>query len=83
VPVFNIAGRTFPVETLYAKTPVEDYVEAAVKQALAIHIAYPPGDILVFMTGQEEIETVAYSLEERLEQLCKAGAYTRPLFGST
>ena len=83
MPVFNIAGRTFPVETLYAKTPVEDYVEAAVKQALAIHIAYPPGDILVFMTGQEEIETVAYSLEERLEQLCKAGAYTRPLFGST
>jgi pre-mRNA-splicing factor ATP-dependent RNA helicase DHX38/PRP16 len=73
VPVFNIAGRTFPVETLYAKTPVEDYVEGAVKQALAIHIAYPPGDILIFLTGQEEIETVAYALEERLEQLTKVG----------
>lgn len=73
VPVFNIAGRTFPVETLYSKTPVEDYVEGAVKQALAIHIAYPPGDILIFMTGQEEIETVAYALEERLEQLTKVG----------
>ena len=73
VPVFNIPGRTFPVETLYAKTPVEDYVEAAVKQALAIHIAYPPGDILCFMTGQEEIECVAYALEERLEQLMAAG----------
>ena len=69
VPVFNIPGRTFPVETLYAKTPVEDYVEGAVKQALAIHLAYPPGDILVFMTGQEEIEAVAYCLNERLEQL--------------
>ena len=69
VPVFNIPGRTFPVETLYAKTPVEDYVEGAVKQALAIHVAYPPGDILVFMTGQEEIEAVAYCLNERLEQL--------------
>ena len=73
VPVFNIAGRTFPVETLYSKTPVEDYVEGAVKQALAIHIAYPPGDSLIFMTGQEEIETVAYALEERLEQLTKVG----------
>ena len=73
VPIFNIPGRTFPVETLYSKTPVEDYVEGAVKQALAIHIAYPPGDILVFMTGQEEIETVAYALEERLEQLTKVG----------
>ena len=69
VPVFNIPGRTFPVETLYAKTPVEDYVEGAVKQALAIHVSYPPGDILVFMTGQEEIEAVAYCLNERLEQL--------------
>ena len=73
VPVFHIPGRTFPVETLYAKTPVEDYVEGAVKQALAIHIAYPPGDILIFMTGQEEIECVAYALEERVEQLRKAG----------
>ena len=73
VPIFNIPGRTFPVETLYSKTPVEDYVEGAVKQALAIHIAYPPGDILIFMTGQEEIETVAYALEERLEQLTKVG----------
>ena len=41
MPIFNIPGRTFPVETLYSKTPVEDYVEGAVKQALAIHIAYP------------------------------------------
>ena len=73
VPIFNIPGRTFPVEVLHAKTPVEDYVEGAVKQALAIHIAYPPGDILVFMTGQEEIECVAYALEERIEQLTKVG----------
>jgi pre-mRNA-splicing factor ATP-dependent RNA helicase DHX38/PRP16 len=69
VPIFNIPGRTFPVETLYAKTPVEDYVEGAVRQALAIHLSYPAGDILVFMTGQEEIEAVAFCLRERLEQL--------------
>ena len=68
VPIFNIPGRTFPVETLYAKTPVEDYVEGAVRQALAIHLSYPAGDILVFMTGQEEIEAVAFFLRERLEQ---------------
>ena len=73
VPVFNIAGRTFPVEKLYSKVPIEDYVEGAVKQALAIHLAYPPGDILVFMTGQEEIECVSYALEERVAQLQAAG----------
>ena len=39
------------------------------KQALAIHMSYPPGDILLFMTGQEEIETACYALEERIAEL--------------
>lgn len=37
-PVFNIPGRTFPVDVLFSKTPQEDYVDAAVKQAIAIHL---------------------------------------------
>lgn len=54
---------------MYSKTPCEDYVEAAVKQAMAIHITSPPGDILIFMTGQEEIEATCYALAERMEHL--------------
>ncbi|XP_043691345.1 pre-mRNA-splicing factor ATP-dependent RNA helicase DEAH7 [Telopea speciosissima] len=69
VPIFSIPGRTFPVNTLYSKTPCEDYVEGAVKQAMAIHITSPPGDILIFMTGQDEIEATCYALAERMEQL--------------
>lgn len=69
VPVFEIPGRTFPVERVYAKTSVEDYVDAAVKQALAIHLSHPPGDILVFMTGQEDIETVCEVIAERMMDL--------------
>jgi len=38
-PVFKIPGRTFPVDVLFSKTPQEDYVEAAVKQAIAIHLS--------------------------------------------
>lgn len=38
VPVYTIPGRTFPVDVLYAKNPVEDYVDAGVKQALQIHL---------------------------------------------
>lgn len=72
VPIFNIPGRTFPVDVLYSRTVVEDYVDAAVKQALSIHMGSPPGDILVFMTGQEEIEAVCFTLAERLEQLGEA-----------
>ncbi|KAI3919309.1 hypothetical protein MKW98_030445 [Papaver atlanticum] len=69
VPVFHIPGRTFPVKTFYSKSPCEDYVEGAVKQAMSIHITSPPGDILVFMTGQEEIEATCFALQERMDQL--------------
>ncbi|CAH9108210.1 unnamed protein product [Cuscuta epithymum] len=69
VPIFNIPGRTFPVQHMYSKTPCEDYVEAAVKQAMTIHITSAPGDILIFMTGQDEIEATCYALQERMEQL--------------
>ncbi|XP_004295532.1 PREDICTED: pre-mRNA-splicing factor ATP-dependent RNA helicase PRP16-like [Fragaria vesca subsp. vesca] len=66
--IYPIPGRTFPVDKRYIG-PCEDYVEAAVTQAMKIHIASPPGDILIFMTGQEEIEAACYSLAERMEQL--------------
>ncbi|CAL5200097.1 unnamed protein product [Lathyrus oleraceus] len=69
VPIFHIPGRTFPVNILWSKTPCEDYVEAAVKQAMTIHITSPPGDILIFMTGQDEIEAACYALAERMEQM--------------
>ena len=70
VPIYTIPGRTFPVEVLFSKNPVEDYVEGAVKQALAIHLTRPlPGDILIFMTGQEDIEATCELLRERLEEL--------------
>ncbi|GKE07652.1 pre-mRNA-splicing factor ATP-dependent RNA helicase DEAH7 isoform X1 [Tanacetum coccineum] len=45
VPIFNIPGRTFPVQILYSKTLCEDYVEAAVKQAMTIHITSSPADL--------------------------------------
>ncbi|KAJ1536473.1 DEAH-box RNA helicase prp16, partial [Nowakowskiella sp. JEL0078] len=66
---FNIPGRTFPVDILFSKTPCEDYVDSAVKQILQIHISHPPGDILVFMTGQEDIEITCQVVSERLETL--------------
>ncbi|KAJ1636504.1 Pre-mRNA-splicing factor ATP-dependent RNA helicase mog-1 [Pavlovales sp. CCMP2436] len=69
VPVFTIPGRTFPVEVFWSKTPVEDYVEAAVKQAIQIHVSHGPGDILIFMTGQEDIECTCAVICERVKQI--------------
>ena len=56
VPIYNIPGRTFPVDVLFTKNPCEDYVAASVEQCVKIHLMGNPGDILVFMPGQEEIE---------------------------
>ncbi|CCG84012.1 protein of unknown function [Taphrina deformans PYCC 5710] len=68
-PQFTIPGRTFPVDVLYSKSPCEDYVDAAVKQVLNIHLSQPAGDILVFMTGQEDIEITCEVIAERLALL--------------
>ncbi|TFK18800.1 pre-mRNA splicing factor [Coprinopsis marcescibilis] len=68
-PCYTIPGRTFPVEMFHAKSPCEDYVDGAVKQVLQIHLSLPPGDILVFMTGQEDIEITCQVVQERLSQL--------------
>lgn len=68
-PCYTIPGRTFPVEMFHSKSPCEDYVDSAVKQVLQIHLSLPPGDILVFMTGQEDIEITCQVINERLAQL--------------
>lgn len=72
VPTFTIPGRTFPVETFFAKNVCEDYVDGAVKQALQIHLQPDEGDILIFMPGQEDIEVTCEVLKERLADLDSA-----------
>lgn len=53
----------------FYQAPEADYVEAAVVSILQIHVTQPPGDILVFLTGQEEIETANELLMERTRKL--------------
>lgn len=68
-PEFFIPGRTFPVDVMFHRSPVEDYVDQAVQQVLAIHVSQGAGDILVFMTGQEDIEVTCELIKERLDAL--------------
>lgn len=70
-PIFKIPGRRFPVEIHYTKAPEADYLDAAIVTALQIHVTQPPGDgdILVFLTGQEEIETAEEILKHRTRGL--------------
>ncbi|KAI7905673.1 P-loop containing nucleoside triphosphate hydrolase protein [Cokeromyces recurvatus] len=67
-PIFNIPGRPYPVEIYYTKAPEANYLRAAITQVLTIHVTQGKGDILVFLTGQDEIEAA----QEGLTQACKA-----------
>ncbi|PWN39059.1 P-loop containing nucleoside triphosphate hydrolase protein [Ceraceosorus guamensis] len=68
-PIFTIPGRTYKVEVLYTKEPESDYLDAALITVMQIHLSEPPGDILVFLTGQEEIDTSCEILFERMRAL--------------
>ena len=56
-PIFTIPGRIHPVEIMYTKDPESDYLDSCIVTVMQIHLSEPAGDILVFLTGQEEIDT--------------------------
>jgi len=81
VPTFKIPGRTFPVEVMYSKNTVEDYVDAAVKQAIQVHLTADEGDMLIFMPGQEDIEVTCDTIKERLDEVDDApGLAVLPIY---
>ncbi|KAF6228481.1 hypothetical protein HO133_008211 [Letharia lupina] len=68
-PIFNIPGRRYPVDIHYTPQPEANYLAAAVTTIFQIHITQPRGDILVFLTGQEEIEAAELNLQETARKL--------------
>ncbi|KAJ1655478.1 DEAH-box ATP-dependent RNA helicase prp43 [Dispira simplex] len=68
-PLLSVSGRTFPVEVFYTPEPEPDYLEAAIKTVLQIHATEPEGDILLFLTGEEEIEEACRKISAQNNQL--------------
>jgi pre-mRNA-splicing factor ATP-dependent RNA helicase DHX15/PRP43 len=68
-PLLSVPGRTFPVEILYSREPERDYVEAAIKTVVQIHMHEEPGDILLFLTGEQEIEDAVYKISLESQSL--------------
>ncbi|KAH6879690.1 pre-mRNA-splicing factor ATP-dependent RNA helicase PRP43 [Coprinopsis sp. MPI-PUGE-AT-0042] len=68
-PLFKVPGRTHPVEVFYTQEPEPDYVEAAIRTVLMIHRAEDPGDILLFLTGEEEIEDACRKIKLEADDL--------------
>ncbi|KAG1885069.1 P-loop containing nucleoside triphosphate hydrolase protein [Suillus subluteus] len=71
-PLFKVPGRTHPVEVFYIQDPVSDYVKDAIRLVLKIHCTEKPGDILVFLTGEEEIEGACHSIKLEVDDLIKS-----------
>ncbi|KAJ5088102.1 Pre-mRNA-splicing factor ATP-dependent RNA helicase-like protein cdc28 [Penicillium angulare] len=68
-PIFNIPGRRYPVDVHYTSQPEANYLAAAITTVFQIHVTQGAGDILVFLTGQEEIEAAEQSLQETARKL--------------
>ncbi|RDL39150.1 uncharacterized protein BP5553_03490 [Venustampulla echinocandica] len=77
--IISIEGRMFPVDILYLEAPTEDYVEKAVQTVFDIHTQELDGDILVFLTGREEIDTAVQAISERAAALHPRAQTLMPL----
>ena len=73
-PLFKVPGRTYPVEIFYTQEPEQDYVEAAVRTVLMIHRAEDRGDVLLFLTGQEQIEHACRRIKAEADELLNSNS---------
>ncbi|XP_057529036.1 probable pre-mRNA-splicing factor ATP-dependent RNA helicase DEAH4 [Amaranthus tricolor] len=84
--LLKVPGKLYPVEIIYNDDDSKkNYIEAALKKAIEIHVKEPDGDILIFMTGQEDIEKLVKKLEDRVRNLEEGSvmdAVVYPLHGS-
>ncbi|KAJ9156270.1 HrpA-like helicase [Pleurostoma richardsiae] len=68
-PIFNIPGRRYPVDIYYTPAPEANYLAAAITTVFQIHTTQGPGDILVFLTGQDEIEAAEQQISDTARKL--------------
>ncbi|GLU21813.1 hypothetical protein SLE2022_379290 [Rubroshorea leprosula] len=84
-PVLTVPGKLHPVEILYSKERPTSYIESSLKTAIDIHAREPEGDVLIFMTGQDDIEKLVSKLEDKVRSLEEGScmdAIILPLHGS-
>lgn len=85
-PLLAVPGRTHPVEIFYTPEPEQDYVEAALRTVLQIHASEPEGDILLFLTGEEEIEDavrkISLEVDEMVREVDAGPMKVYPLYGT-
>ncbi|GFU54840.1 probable ATP-dependent RNA helicase DHX35 [Nephila pilipes] len=84
--IISVEGRNYPVDVHYTLQPVPDYIKASVDTAIKIHLNENSGDILIFLTGQEEVEQAVSMLIEFAREQKKENnslkIFVVPLYGA-
>ena len=78
-PLFKVRGRMFPVEIFYTQEPEADFVEASIRTVMTIHQSEEPGDILLFLTGEEKIEEACRRIRTEMDNLLQRSSDVGPL----
>lgn len=85
-PLLAVPGRTHPVEIYYTPEYQQDYLESAIRTVLQIHATEGEGDILLFLTGEEEIEDACRKISLEGDELIREAncgpLAVYPLYGS-
>ncbi|CAB4257231.1 similar to Saccharomyces cerevisiae YGL120C PRP43 RNA helicase in the DEAH-box family [Maudiozyma barnettii] len=85
-PLLAVPGRTFPVELYYTPEFQRDYLDSAIRTVLQIHATEDAGDILLFLTGEDEIEEAVRKISLEADQLVReegcGPVSVYPLYGS-
>lgn len=85
-PLLAVPGRTFPVEVYYTPEYQKDYLDSAMRTVLQIHATEDEGDILLFLTGEDEIEDAVARLSLEADKLVReencGPMKVYPLYGS-
>ncbi|KAF9046657.1 P-loop containing nucleoside triphosphate hydrolase protein [Panaeolus papilionaceus] len=69
--ILYVRGRQHPVKIYYSAQSQQDYIDSALRTFFQIHTDQPPGDVLIFLPGQEDIESLQKSIEIYANQLPK------------
>ncbi|KND94514.1 putative ATP-dependent RNA helicase DHX35 [Tolypocladium ophioglossoides CBS 100239] len=77
--IVSLEGRTYPIDILYLESPAENYLEKAIDTVFDIHTQEGEGDILVFLTGREEIDDALQAISERAAQAGSRYGAIQPL----
>ncbi|KAI0643096.1 P-loop containing nucleoside triphosphate hydrolase protein [Trametes meyenii] len=69
--IVYVKGRQHPVTIYHASASQPDYVDAALRTFFQIHTDRGEGDVLIFLPGQEDIESLDKSIQLYANQLPK------------